>query len=194
MSQHEENVDQVEDLLATPDLAGALESKQFRRFLDKIPIAIGLSELSDDERIVYINPDLEQVCGVTAAEVEGKLWEALPGIDNQNPERQLSDAVVEAADYVGTFLVERAGDDPSVVDAYSNVIEDDNGTPAFRLVALVKAGSSSRRTAERAGRALSGKGLVAPGTAASSKEQFADDYSADPVGSAQHPRGTQGPV
>jgi two-component sensor histidine kinase len=142
MVHPEENVEQVEDLLATPDLAGALESKQFRRFLDKIPIAIGLSELSDNERIVYVNPDLEQACGVTAAEVEGKLWDVLPGIDNQNPERQLSDALVEAADYVGTFLIERAGDEPSVVDAYSNVIEDDNGKPAFRLVALVKAGSS----------------------------------------------------
>jgi len=141
MSEHQENVEQVEDLFATPDLAGALESKQFRRFLDKIPIAIGLSDLSGDERIVYINPDLEQACGVTAAEVEGKLWDVLPGIDNQNPERQLSDALVQAGDYVGTFLIERAGDDPSFVDAYSNVIEDDNGTPAFRLVALVNAGS-----------------------------------------------------
>ena len=127
MSEHQENIEQVEDLFATPDLAGALESKQFRRFLDKIPIAIALSDLSGDERIVYINPDLEQVCAVTAAEVEGKLWDVLHGIDSQNPERQLSDALVEDGDYVGTFRIERAGDDPSVVDAYSNIIEDDNG-------------------------------------------------------------------
>src|SRR5688500_20151403 len=106
MSQHEKNVDQVEDLLATPDLAGALESKQFRRFLDKIPIAIGLSELSDDERIVYVNPDLEQACGVTAAEVEGKLWDVLPGIENQNPKRQHSNALVEGGEKVGNFVTE----------------------------------------------------------------------------------------
>jgi two-component sensor histidine kinase len=142
MSEHQENIEQVEDLFATPDLAGALESKQFRRFLDKIPIAIGLSDLSGDERIVYVNPELEQACAVTAAEVEGKLWDVLRGIDDsQNPERQLCEALVEDGDYVGTFRIERAGNDASVVDAYSNIIEDDNGKPAFRLIALVNAGS-----------------------------------------------------
>src|SRR5215212_6091440 len=100
MSEHQENIEQVEDLLATPDLAGALESKQFRRFLDKIPIAIGLSDLSGDERIVYVNPELEQAFAVTAAEVEGKLWDVLCGSDSQQPERQLSQALVEDGDYV----------------------------------------------------------------------------------------------
>jgi two-component sensor histidine kinase len=141
---HQENVEQVEDLYATPDLAGALESNQFRRFLDKIPIAIALSDLSGAERIVYVNPDLEQVCAVTAAEVKGKLWDVLHGIDSQNSERQLSDALVEDGDHVGTFRIERGGDGPSVVDAYSNVIEDDNGKPAFRLVALVNAASNRK--------------------------------------------------
>src|SRR5687768_18570422 len=113
MSEHDEKVEQVEDLFATPDLAGALESKQFRRFLDKIPIAIALSDLSGDERIVYVNPELEQACAVTAGEVEGKLWDVLHGNDSQQPERQLSDALVEDGDYVGTFHIERAGKDAS---------------------------------------------------------------------------------
>ena len=40
-----EEAEQVDELIATPDLAGALESEQFRRFLDQIPVAIAVSEL-----------------------------------------------------------------------------------------------------------------------------------------------------
>jgi hypothetical protein len=36
---------QMEELFATPDLADALESDHFKRFLDQIPIAIIVSEL-----------------------------------------------------------------------------------------------------------------------------------------------------
>jgi two-component sensor histidine kinase len=45
--------------------------------------------------------------------------------------------VVEAADFVGTFRLERAEDKPAIVDVYSNAIQDDDGNVCFRLVALV---------------------------------------------------------
>src|SRR6202050_2059853 len=38
---------------------------------------------------------------------------------------------------VGTFRIELPGHEPAIVDVYSNVIVDDEGTPAFRLAALV---------------------------------------------------------
>ena len=57
MTTHEDQAEQVGELLATPDLAGALESEQFRRFLDQIPIAIVVSEIKSRERVVYANPD-----------------------------------------------------------------------------------------------------------------------------------------
>lgn len=130
--------EQVENLLATPDLAGALESEQFRHFLDQIPIAIIVSELKSSERIVYANPEFERLSGKTAAELEGKSWTVLPGqATGDNEERSLAAAIVEESDRVGTFRIERAQSEPAVVDAYSNVIVDDNGTPAFRLAALV---------------------------------------------------------
>ena len=70
--------------------------------------------------------------------LEGKPWSALRGQDDgQDVNRELGTAVVEASDCVGTFRIERREREPSVVDAYSNVIEDDEGIPAFRLVALV---------------------------------------------------------
>ena len=130
--------DQVDELLATPDLAGALESEQFRRFLDQIPIAIVVSEMKSRERIVYANPEFEKLSGQVAAELEGKPWSNLRGeSDGDDAGRNLGTAVVESNDCVGTFRIEGEGREDMVVDAYSNVIEDDNGTPAFRLVALV---------------------------------------------------------
>jgi PAS domain S-box-containing protein len=138
MTNDVEKADQVEELLGTPDLADALESEQFRRFLDQIPIAIVVSELKGEERIVYANPEFEKLSGQTAAEVEGKSWTHLHGRgDGEETERKLGAAVVEASDFVGTFRIERSVCEPAIVDAYSNVIQDDDGSPAFRLVALV---------------------------------------------------------
>jgi PAS domain S-box-containing protein len=133
-----ETSEQVDELLATPDLAGALESEQFRRFLDQIPIAIVVSEMKSRERIVYANPEFEKLSGQTAAELEGRPWSVLRGqVEGEDPGRKLGTAVVESNDCVGTFRIEREGREGVVADAYSNVIEDDHGTPAFRLVALV---------------------------------------------------------
>jgi CheY-like chemotaxis protein len=57
--------------LNTPNLADALESEQFRRFLDQVPIAIVVAEMKARERIVYANPEFERLSGQTATEVEG---------------------------------------------------------------------------------------------------------------------------
>src|SRR5690242_10649242 len=51
MTEQDEKTEQVEALLATPDMAGALESEQFKRFLDQIPIAIIVSDMTGRERI-----------------------------------------------------------------------------------------------------------------------------------------------
>ena len=67
--------DKVETLLATPDLAGALESEQFRRFLDQVPIAIAVSDMRGEERIVYANPEFERLSGRLAAELVDKILE-----------------------------------------------------------------------------------------------------------------------
>jgi PAS domain S-box-containing protein len=137
MSQQDEKSDQVEALLATPDLADALESEHFRHFLDQIPIAIVIAEIKDGERIVYANPEFEKLSGQAAAEIVDQPWTALKG--DEDGGRTLGDAVVAKADYVGTFKMPRA-DDVAVIDAYSNIIEDDDGTPCYRLAALVDSG------------------------------------------------------
>jgi two-component sensor histidine kinase len=144
MSVDNEKSEQVEQLLETPDLAGALESEQFKRFLDQVPIAIAVSNLSGEEYIVYANPFFEKLTGVTAAALERGNWEALRGEGLGEQQHQgLSQAIVAASDRVGTFRLLRPDADPVAADVYSNVIEDDAGKQCFRLVALVDVSAHS---------------------------------------------------
>jgi two-component sensor histidine kinase len=139
MTENDEEAAQIEMLVATPDLAGALETEKFRHFLDKVPVAIVVSEMKDRECIVYANQEFEKLFDQPAAGVERKPWSVLHGHgEDRNTGRQLDAAVVESSDFVGTFRVKGAGRDLALVDAYSNIIQNDDATPAFRLVAFVE--------------------------------------------------------
>jgi PAS domain S-box-containing protein len=138
MTEDNGTAGQVESLLATPDLAGALDSDQFRRFLDQVPIAIIVSEVKDAEGIVYANPEFERLSGLVAAQLSGKTWMALVGEeqDSATP-RRLGEAIPKGNDFIGTFRIDRGDASPALADAYSNLIEDDDGKPAYRLAVLV---------------------------------------------------------
>lgn len=128
----------VEQILDTPHLAVALESDRFKQFLDQLPIAIAVSVLGPTERICYANLEFERLSGQTADTFVGGGWEGVQGdAAGPNPTRALGAEIVEHGDYLGSFLMPR-GDETLSVDAWSNIIQDDDGKPAFRLVALVK--------------------------------------------------------
>jgi PAS domain S-box-containing protein len=138
MTTDADKAEAVEQLLDTPDLATALESEQFKKFLDQVPIAIAVSDLKAKERVVYANPEFERLSGLTAAGFTRQNWSALSGVGlHQQKDRPLAEAVTEEADFVGTFRLERDEDKQALVDVYSNLIQDDNGKICFRLVALV---------------------------------------------------------
>lgn len=129
---------EIKAVLDVPDLAGALESPQFKHFLDQLPIALIVSEITKPELIIYANPQFEELSGQNVAEIVNKQWSVLHGrTDEQNRESMLGRAIPQSQDYVGTFRIERHGKETATVDAYSNVIVDDKGAPAFRLAALV---------------------------------------------------------
>ena len=152
MTSHAEKAEAVEQLLDTPDLATALESEQFKKFLDQVPIAIAVSDLGAVERVVYANPEFEKLSGLKAAKVIRKNWEALSGIGiHQQKDRPLAEAVVNETDFIGTFQLERGEEKQAIVDAYSNVIQDDNGKACFRLVALVDVSSHGETADGRSG-------------------------------------------
>jgi two-component sensor histidine kinase len=131
--------EEVESLIEGADLAGALESERFKTFLDHVPIAIAVSELLDPEVIVYANPEFERVSGLEISALERKYWDVLTGEAVDEPDGpSLVEAILERSDRVGRY--EMPGSEaPVIVDLHSNVIEDDAGTPTYRLVALVNA-------------------------------------------------------
>lgn len=144
MTSDRQDPERGEKLLETPHLAGALESEQFKAFLDHVPVAIGVSELRPSERIVYLNKEFERLSGQSESDLTGKLWGSLTGSATAlNDDRTLSDAISDDQDYIGAFTI----DDASSVslDAWSNIIRDDYGAPVFRLVAL----SAARRRTDQ---------------------------------------------
>lgn len=131
---NEEQPEHVGKLLETPGLADALESDRFKQFLDHVPIAIAVSELSASECIVYVNLEFKRLCGLLAADVINRSWDVLDAhTHDADVNKPLSQVIMQEQEHLGAFLLKRQG---SVVDVWSNVIEDDDSVPAFRLVAL----------------------------------------------------------
>jgi two-component sensor histidine kinase len=136
-----------QELLQTPQLADALESDRFKRFLDHIPFAVVVAELRPTEHITYANIEFERLTGRAAADIVGADWECLDHcVSVEDPGLLLSKAVLDREDYIGAFRV-TAEEDSRTFDAWSNIIESDDGEPVFRLVAL----------ADMSGRAPSGE-------------------------------------
>ncbi len=124
-------------LMDTPHLAEALESDRFKQFLDQLPLAVAVAELHPSERVTYANLEFERLTGQTAGSVQGKPWGVLNVIATAAEGRKLSDAIAADEDYIGAFDLDGEGGALSV-DAWSNIIQDDDGHPIFRLVALAE--------------------------------------------------------
>jgi two-component sensor histidine kinase len=150
----------VEQLLATPGLANALESDRFKQFLDHVPVAIAVSDVGPSEAIFYCNLEFERLIGQAAAKIEGSDWKVLPGVAAlQGDDTLLGDAVQNDQEYIGPFTIERDGDCIDV-DAWSNTIESDEGVPMFRLVALASIGQRDRTAGEQYDQLLRDKDVL----------------------------------
>jgi PAS domain S-box-containing protein len=142
MDEPDDKADKVETLLATPDLAGALESEQFRRFLDQVPIAIAVSDMAGKERIVYANPEFERLSGKLAADLVDQPWSIFDATGQMDGKPCILGAeITGASDFIGTYAIKDPDQTPAVVDAYSNIIQNEAGQPAYRLAALVDVSS-----------------------------------------------------
>jgi two-component sensor histidine kinase len=150
----------VEQILAAPGLGDALESERFKQFLDHVPIAIAVSELLSPEAITYCNLEFERMIGKSATDIKGKAWKILPGVAAaDNDDTKLSTAVLDDDEYTGTFRIDQ-GEECFEVDAWSNVIESDDGAPLYRLVALAPTGQRKRIAGEQEKQLLRDKDLL----------------------------------
>jgi PAS domain S-box-containing protein len=130
---------QVDELLSSPELAEALESEHFKRFLDNVPIAIVVARiLGSEERIVYANVAFENLSGQTLATVEGEKWSVLDAYrHDEDSNRRLGQAVLQGEEFLGTFRREASDTKLTLVEAYATVVESENGAERFRLAVLV---------------------------------------------------------
>ena len=155
-----EDAENVEQLLATPGLSDALESDRFKQFLDHVPVAIAVSELSPSEAITYCNFEFERLTGRPAAKIQGNDWKVLPGVAApRGDDTPLGEAVQSDEEYIGTFTIDHEGKKVDV-DAWSNTIESDEGVPMFRLVALASTGQRRHDPGEQHDQLLRDKDVL----------------------------------
>jgi two-component sensor histidine kinase len=133
-------------LIEEPGLAAALDSDHFKQFLDHIPVAIAVAALRPHEQVTYANLEFVELSGQSLDALIGSHWEEVDAIAAaEGDDRRLCEAIMHGEDHLGVFQVSR-GDDLLHVDAWSNVIEDDAGSPQFRLVALARTGHRDAQT------------------------------------------------
>lgn len=136
------------DIRHGEELAQALETDRFKQFLDHMPFAVAIAELMPQEHVTYANLEFERLSGQKFGEIEGSGWREVRAIATAaDDQRDLRTAILEGGDYLGSFRIER-DPEPIIVDAWSNVIEDEQHRPIFRLVALAETGKRERHDTE----------------------------------------------
>jgi len=130
---------QVGELLSSPEMVKAVESDDFKRFLDHVPIAIVISWcVNNQQRIVYANLAFANLIGLPAAELEGESWSILNSFTHEDDATlTLGKAVAGGEDFLGTFGAERAEGKHILAQAYASLIEDEHGVESYRIAALV---------------------------------------------------------
>ena len=138
----DENTDAegIEQLLATPGLADALESDRFKQFLDHVRWRSPCPNVGPIRSDHLLQFGVRTPHRPARSEIQGNDWKVLPGVAApRGDETSLGEAVQSDEEYIGTFTIDRDGHRVDV-DAWSNTIESDEGVPIFRLVALASIG------------------------------------------------------
>jgi PAS domain S-box-containing protein len=142
--------EQVGELLTSPEMAKAVESDEFKRFLDHVPIAIVISwGVEDQPRIVYANLAFEALTGQPVAEIEGESLSILDRFTHEDDASfSLGKAVAAGEDFLGTFRSNTAEGKQVLAQAYASVIESENGGESYRIAALVDVTNRERSQRE----------------------------------------------
>ncbi|WP_291865230.1 histidine kinase dimerization/phosphoacceptor domain -containing protein [Bradyrhizobium sp.] len=141
----------VDQLLASSQLAVAIENDKYKHLLDHAPVAVAVSRGSGEKQhVVYINKAFEHLMSMAAADVEGRSWTCLDGfLHEDSPAQTLGQAIRDGEDFIGVFRPAGPVDRLVVVQAYASVIESDDGVENFRIAALVDVGGRERAQIEQ---------------------------------------------
>lgn len=150
---------QFSDLFDSPGLANAIDTEEFRIFLEHIPIAIVVSKLlRGEDRIVYANRAYVSLTGQPCEEVRGKRWTALDCFKLEDePGTKFSEALATAEEFVGTFKREQP---LTLVEAYSGAIESDEAGKKYHIVALIDVTEREKSQREQFAQRLRDKDML----------------------------------
>lgn len=154
---HSAASEQVSDLFDSPEFAKAVETEEFKLFLDHLPIAIVISKLlRGEQRIIFANKAYEQMTGQQFAKIRGQGWSILDAFKGEDdPKVTMEQALLKWEDYLGTFRLEHA--EPILVEGYAGIIEDDDGVEKYRIVAIIDVTVRARAQREEFARKLQDK-------------------------------------
>jgi two-component sensor histidine kinase len=156
----EQTEQQVNDLFDSLELTRAIETQEFKIFLDHIPIAIAISKLMRGaQRIVYSNMACEILTGEALADVRGREWSTLDSFRlEDDPQVTLSAALANAEDFAGTF--KRETPKLALIEVYSGVIENEDAGKSYRIVAMIDVTERARAQREDFARKLRDKDIL----------------------------------
>ncbi len=150
----------VNDLFDSLEITQAIETEEFRVFLDHIPIAIVISKLVDgDQRIVYANKAYEALTGQACNDIFGRGWSVLDSFSLEDePQLSFGSALAKADDFIGTFRSEQPK--LTLVEAYTGIIENDDIGKTYRIVALIDVTERERTQREEFAQRLRDKDML----------------------------------
>ena len=112
-----------------------MRGEQVKSFI-VTPVAIGVSKLRPPNGRLS-STGIRTSLGHRKSELAGKLWGHLPAAPRAELRSPAERRNFLYPDYIGAFTIDDSSS--ASLDAWSNIIRDDDGTPAFRLVALSEA-------------------------------------------------------
>ena len=151
---------QVNDLFDSTELAKAVETEEFKLFLDHLPIAIVISKLiRADQRIVFANKAYEGLTEQASTDIIGSGWAILGAFRDENdPQLTMEQALRTGEDYLGTFRSESPKS--LLVEAYASIIESQDGIENYRVVAIIDVTTRERSQREEFARQLRDKDML----------------------------------
>ena len=152
---------QVSDLLHSAELAQAIENEDFKQFLDHVPIAILVSRIAQGgPRITYVNKAFEILMGQASEAFKGRDWSALKSLKHEDdPQSTLGDALQKNDDFVGTYHLVH-GEKSALVEAYASLIENEDGTENYRILALIDVTERARSQRDEFAKQLRDKEIL----------------------------------
>ena len=151
---------QVNDLFDALEYSKTIGTEEFKLFIDHVPIPIIVSKLvHGDQRIVFVNRAYESLTGQSLSEICGKGWSVLDSFELEDePHLKFSQALPKCDDFVGCFRRERPK--PILAEAYAGLIENEDGSENYRIVALIDVTEREKTQREEFARQIRDKDLL----------------------------------